>query len=161
MPKPTAAAVTAATDEVAGTIHPVKYDPHQPYPVDLSGSNDVALIAAGVGQYLKHLETLKEGAAKLKRTRDTERYAKEIEGLETELTERLAGGDALCIYPRHLPVIARGLEFVAKNAKAAKGTLAGLGSWTAEWVEKLDFIASYVEGSLLQKFEPQLKLEKV
>lgn len=148
--KKTETPVTPITREPAA-----KMDPHEPLTVDISGKQDHALLHAAALLYCKHLEDLRKKADTMDRSLDAKKYEREIEGLTAELVDQFARGKNDQIFPRHRVVVARGLEFLATNLKAAKGTVGALGAWTDDFVKELDSKAGYVETLLLPKFQDQ------
>lgn len=136
----------AKTDETRPMVHDLK-------------ASQCQQLARAAELYCRHLGSLEEKASTLRRSAEAAKYHREVEGLREELVGKLSSGhpgDAL-IYPRHRPILAKGIEFLITNLRAAKGTLKPLGK--DEWIQALEIEADQVEQELLSLFVDQLEMD--
>lgn len=131
-----------------------KNDTFEPLDIELD-NRDRDRCATAVGLYCKKLESLEVGAEKIHR-REAAQFHKDAEALRVELQQPLEDGGAK-ILPHHLPVIKEGLEILVQNTRAAKGTMTGIGK--TDVVDELDKDASYIEATLIPKFDEQRSLD--
>jgi len=130
--------------------------------LDVDGTlteTDARRCALAVAIYAKHLDGLAKEAAALGRSAEQQKYEGEASGLRAEIVEPAESGAEFHFYGRHRQIVEKGLEFIAKNMKAAKGTLKPLGY--DKFIEQLDADASHIEGALLPLFREQGELHLV
>lgn len=132
-------------------------------------ADDVRILAAGVTQYVKHLESMAADAQKLGRDREAGNAQRDATALMHELVgDRSADPPTLgrlhqrppLVLPGHMKPLEKGLEFYLKNLRSAKGTMRGLGK--DELAADFEEEATHIEGRLLLCFQEQgtLPLEK-
>ena len=124
-------------------------------PLDLDPSvADRLLLAAAAEHYCKRLDNLAEAAAKLGRSQEATDHTKEAARWRDELVEPVVErGDKVTYYSRHMLVLEHGCMILARNMRAAKGTVRPFLIFD-ETVERFEKTAEHTLNVLSVMFTP-------